>query len=125
MIVCPACGRPTEPGWTTCLNCGKALRQAGVKPGDVLPPREQPVQQQPQVQYQQQYQQQPYQPPQYQPPRKSCFGRFVLWLFLAALIWYLVTHFIPAMADIHTLFDSDYTTPQEVGAWLSRLIPWS
>lgn len=124
MIVCPACGRPTEPGWTTCLNCGKALRQRSVMPGDVLPPREMNNVQQP-VQPNQPNHQQPYQPPQYRQPRKSCFGRFVLWLLLAALIWYLVTHFIPAMADIHTLFDSDYTTPREVGDWLARLVPWN
>ena len=119
MIVCPACGRPTEQGWTTCLNCGKALRTGGVKPGDVLPPREMP---QAQPQQQQQYQQ-PGQPPQYQPPRKSCFGRFVLYLILAFVVWYLFRHFIPAMANLHTLFDNPYTTPHDVGVWFDQLVP--
>lgn len=124
MIVCPACGRPTELGWTTCLNCGKALNHSNVKPGDVLPPREQPVAQQPPPQapqYQQPQYQQP--PQQFQPRKKSCFGRFIGWLILAFVLWWLITHFIPAMADLHYLFEGDYTTPQEVGAWFARLIP--
>ena len=111
MIVCPACGRPTETGWTTCLNCGKALNHSRVQPGQQLPPREQPMAQEPP-------QQQPY-----QPPKKSCLGRFILWLILAFVLWWLITHFIPAMADLHYLFEGDYTTPQEVGAWFARLIP--
>lgn len=130
MIVCPACGRPTEVGWTTCLNCGKALTPSRVTPGQTLPGREMPqapaqpqYQQQPQQQYQQQHQQQPYQQQPYQRPRKSCFGRFILWLILAFVFWWLVTHFIPAMADLHLLFEQDYTTPREVGEWFSRLIP--
>lgn len=130
MIVCPACGRPTEVGWTTCLNCGKALTPSRVTPGQTLPGREMPqapaqpqYQQQPQQQYQQQHQQQPYQQQPYQRPRKSCFGRFILWLILAFVLWWLVTHFIPAMADLHLLFEQDYTTPREVGEWFSRLIP--
>lgn len=139
MIVCPACGRPTETGWTTCLNCGKALNHSRVQPGQQLPPREQPIAQEPpqqqppqyqQQQYQQPYQQQyqqpqyqqPYQPP-YQQPKKSCLGRFILWLILAFVLWWLITHFIPAMADLHLLFENEYTTPQEVGAWFARLIP--
>ena len=122
MIVCPACGRPTEVGWTTCLNCGKALTPSRVTPGQTLPDRELPKAQQP-VQAQQQYQQQPYQQQPYQRPRKSCFGRFILWLILAFVLWWLVTHFIPAMADLHLLFEQDYTTPREVGEWFSRLIP--
>jgi hypothetical protein len=127
MIVCPACGRPTETGWTTCLNCGKALNHSRVQPGQQLPPREQPVAEQPPQQqapqYQQpQYQQQQYQQP-YQQPKKSCLGRFILWLVLAFVLWYLITHFIPAMADLHLLFENEYTTPQEVGAWFARLIP--
>ena len=135
MIVCPACGRPTEVGWTTCLNCGKALTPSRVTPGQTLPGREMPqapaqpqYQQQPQQQYQQQhqqqpYQQQPYQQHPYQRPRNSCFGRCILWLILAFVLWWLVTHFIPAMADLHLLFEQDYTTPREVGEWFSRLIP--
>lgn len=130
MIVCPACGRPTEVGWTTCLNCGKALTPSRVTPGQTLPGREMPqapaqpqYQQQPQQQYQQQHQQQPYQQQPYRRPRKSCFGRFILWLILAFVLWWLVTHFIPAMADLHLLFEQDYTTPREVGEWFSRLIP--
>ena len=127
MIVCPACGRPTEVCWTTCLNCGKALTPSRVTPGQTLPGRELPKAQQPvqaQQQYQQQpYQQQPYQQQPYQRPRKSCFGRFILWLILAFVVWWLVTHFIPAMADLHLLFEKDFTTPREVGEWFSRLIP--
>jgi hypothetical protein len=133
MIVCPACGRPTEPGWANCLNCGKALIQSRVKPGETLPPREMPqsqppVQQQPQYQQpapQQQYHQQPQQQyqQQYQPRRKSCFGRFIGWLLLAVFLWYLFTHLIPAFADLHTLFDGEYTTPHQVGQWFARLIP--
>ena len=138
MIVCPACGRPTEPGWSNCLNCGKALSQSRVKPGDTLPGRDMPQQQAPQQQqYQQPHYQQPqqnyaqgyqqpqqqYQQPQFQPRRKSCFGRFVGWLILAVFLWYLFTHLIPAFSDLHTLFDGEYTTPQEVGAWFARLIP--
>ena len=139
MIVCPACGRPTETGWTTCLNCGKALNHSRVQPGQQLPPREQPLAQeppqqqapqyqQPPQQYQQQYQQpyqQQYQQPQqpYQAPRKSCFGRFIGGLILAFFLWWLFTHLIPAIADLHLLFEGDFTSPQEVGAWFARLIP--
>ena len=139
MIVCPACGRPTELGWTTCLNCGKALNHSRVRPGDVLPPREQPIAQEPPQQQAPQYQQPPQQPPQYQQPqqqyqepyqqfqpqKKSCLGRFIGWLALGVELWWLITHFIPAMADLHLLFEGDYTTPQEVGAWFARLNPFS
>ncbi|MCX8530337.1 MAG: hypothetical protein ORN27_09785 [Rhodoluna sp.] len=91
------------------------MSQSRVKPGDTLPGREMPQQQAPQApQYQQ---------PQFQPRRKSCFGRFVGWLILAVFLWYLFTHLIPAFADLHTLFDGEYTSPQEVGAWFARLIP--
>ena len=139
MIVCPACGRPTELGWTTCLNCGKALNHSRVRPGDVLPPREPPIAQEPPQQQAPQYQQPPQQPPQYQQPpqqyqepyqqfqpqKKSCLGRFIGWLALGVALWWLITHFIPAMADLHLLFEGDYTTPQEVGAWFARLNPFS
>lgn len=119
MIVCPSCGRPTEAGWTTCLNCGKALIQSRVRPGETLPGPEMPAAQ-PVPQYQQQqYQQQPY-----QRPRKSCFGRFIGWLILAVFLWYLFTHLIPAFSDLHYLFDGEYTSPQEVGAWFARLNPF-
>lgn len=136
MIVCPACGRPTELGWTTCLNCGKALNHSNVRPGDVLPPREQPIvqqpepqqeapQQQPPQQYPQQYPPQQYPPQQqFQPQKKSCLGRFIWGIVLAFVLWWLFTHFIPAMADLHLLFDGEYTTPQEVGAWFARLNPF-
>lgn len=123
MIVCPACGRPTETGWTTCLNCGKALNHSRVQPGQQLPPVEQPMVQVPQPYQPQPYQQQQYQQQQYQPPKKSCLGRFILWLILAFVLWWLITHFIPAMADLHYLFDGEYTSPPEVGAWFARLVP--
>jgi hypothetical protein len=81
-----------------------------------MPQTQQPVQQQPQYQ-------QPAPQQQYQPRRKSCFGRFIGWLLLAVFLWYLFTHLIPAFADLHTLFDGEYTTPHEVGQWFARLIP--
>jgi hypothetical protein len=46
-------------------------------------------------------------------------------LVLAFVVWYLITHFIPAMADLHLLFEKEFTTPQEVGAWFSRLNPFN
>ncbi len=137
MIVCPACGRPTELSWTACLNCGKTLNHPRVQPGQVLPPKEQPVAPQPQAaqpqpqpmppQYhppQPQYYQPIYQQPVYQKPRKSCLGRFIGALLLLAFLWWIFVHFIPAMSDLHLLFESDYVTPQEVGAWFARLNPF-
>lgn len=126
MIVCPACGRPTETGWTTCLNCGKALRPGNVQPGAALPPREMPVQS-PVQQPNYQQQQQPYEyqkPPQYKAPQKGCFGKFVLYLLLAVFVWWLFANFIPAMQDLHLLFDNPYTTPHDVGVWFQRLVPF-
>ena len=125
MIVCPACGRPTELSWTSCLNCGKTLNHSRVQPGQALPPKAQPTNeplqhQQPQPQFYQPV----YQQPVYQKPRKSCLGRFLGALLLLVFIWWLLAHFIPAMSDLHLLFEKDYVTPQEVGAWFSRLNPF-